>query len=63
MILYQRYGKTGNSFGVSDLMRLLFLEDDSAMYPPWNFGKHRAHAWVAPGHTRYLVYDYVISQQ
>jgi serine protease len=45
---------------VSDFDAITIFNDDSATYPLGISVTHRAHAWIAPGHAKYIIYDYVI---
>jgi hypothetical protein len=45
---------------VSDFDAITIFADDSATYPLGICVTHRAHAWLAPFHTRYIIYDFVI---
>jgi serine protease len=45
---------------VSDFDAITIFEDDSATYPLGISVTHRAHAWLTTGHTKYIIYDYVI---
>lgn len=45
---------------VSDFDATTIFEDDSAAHPLGISVTHRAHAWVSPGNTKYIIYDYVI---
>lgn len=45
---------------VSDFDAVTIFEDDSATYPLGISVTHRGYAWLASGHTKYIIYDYVI---
>src|SRR5258706_1153558 len=45
---------------VSDFDAITIFEDDSATYPLGISVTHRARAWLASGHTKYIIYDYII---
>ena len=45
---------------VSDFDAITIFQDDSANYPFGISVTHRAHAWLAAGHTKYIIYDFVI---